>query len=123
VLEANEGRGVDVVLEATNSPEGPQHASEAVRVGGRLVLVGIPTGNAFTLDAALVRRKGLTIKMSRRMRHVYPRAIAMVQAGMVTFAPLATHRFALDGAPDAFELHADYRDGVVKSVVFPGVAA
>lgn len=120
VFEANDGRGVDVVLEATNSPDGPQHAAEAVRVGGRLVLVGIPTGNAFTVDAALVRRKGLTIKMSRRMRHVYPRAVAMVQAGVVTFKPLVTHRFDLDDAPAAFELQADYRDGVVKSVVFPG---
>jgi len=120
VLEATDGRGVDVVLEATNSPAGPQHAAEAVRVGGRLVLVGIPTGNSFALDAALVRRKGLTIKMSRRMRHVYPRAIAMVQAGKVTFTPLFTHRFDLDGAPAAFELQAGYRDGVVKSVVFPG---
>ena len=120
VMEATDGRGVDVVLEATNSPDGPQHAAEAVRVGGRLVLVGIPTGNSFALDAALVRRKGLTIKMSRRMRHVYPRAIAMVQAGKVRFAPLVTHRFDLDGAPAAFELQADYRDGVVKSVVYPG---
>ena len=119
VTEATDGRGVDVVLEATNSPLGPQHAAEAVRVGGSVVLVGIPTGNAFALEAALVRRKGITIKMSRRMRHVYPRAIDMVQAGRVTFAPLVTHRFDLDGTPAAFELQADYRDGVVKSVVFP----
>ncbi len=119
VSEATAGRGVDVVLEATNSPDGPQHAAEAVRVGGLVVLVGIPTGNRFTLDAALVRRKGVTIKMSRRMRHVYPRAIAMVAAGRVRLAPLATHRFALDGAPAAFELQAEYRDGVVKSVVLP----
>jgi len=119
VLDATGGRGVDVVLEATNSPAGPQHAAEAVRIGGRIVLVGIPTGNAFTLEAALVRRKGLTIKMSRRMRHVYPRAVAMVERGLVTFSPLVTHRFDLGGAPAAFELQADYRDGVIKSVVFP----
>jgi L-iditol 2-dehydrogenase len=120
VLEATDGRGVDVVLEATNAPEGPQHAAEAVRIGGRLVLVGIPTGNRFAFDAALVRRKGLTIKMSRRMRHVYPRAIAMVQSGRVDLAPLATHRFALDEAPAAFALQADYLDGVIKSVILPG---
>ena len=119
VLVETDGRGVDVVLEATNSPDGPQHAAEAVRVGGRLVLVGIPTGNRFAFDAALVRRKGLTIKMSRRMRHVYPRAIAMVQAGKVRLDPLATHRFDLASTPEAFALQADYLDGVVKSVIHP----
>ena len=120
VLDVTDGRGVDVVLEATNSPDGPQHAAEAVRVGGRLVLVGIPTGNRFAFDAALVRRKGLTIKMSRRMRHVYPRAVQMVQAGKVRFDPVVTHRFDLAGTPEAFALQADYLDGVVKSVIQPG---
>lgn len=120
VLDETDGRGVDVVLEATNSPDGPQHAAEAVRVGGRLILVGIPTGNSFAFDAALVRRKGLTIMMSRRMRRVYPRAMHMVQAGKVRFGPLVTHRFDLAGAPEAFVLQADYLDGVVKSVIVPG---
>jgi L-iditol 2-dehydrogenase len=39
------------------------------------VLVGIPDGNEYTLDASLIRRKGLDIKTSRRMGDVYPRAI------------------------------------------------
>ena len=35
-------RGADVVIEATTSPLGPRHATEAVRIGGKVVLVGIP---------------------------------------------------------------------------------
>jgi L-iditol 2-dehydrogenase len=119
VMEWTNGRGVDVVLEATTSPDGPQHAAEAVRIGGRLVLVGIPTGDRFTFDASMVRRKGLTIKMSRRMGHVYGRAIAMVQAGKVRFEPILTHRFELGETARAFDLQADYADGVVKSVIYP----
>ena len=117
IAEWTNGRGVDVVLEATNSPRGPQHAAEAVRIGGRLVLVGIPEGDTFTLTASHVRRKGLTIKLSRRMGHVYPRAIQMVERGLVDVASLVTHRFGLEQAGDAFALQADYRDGVIKSVV------
>ena len=113
------GRGVDVVLEATTSPDGPQHAAEVVRIGGRLVLVGIPEGDQFTLNASLVRRKGLTIKMSRRMGNVYPRAIQMVQRQKVNLAPLVTHRFGLARAPEAFEVHASYKDDVIKSVIYP----
>jgi len=114
-----DGRGVDVVLEATTSPLGPQHAAEVVRIGGRLVLVGIPEGDQFTLNASLVRRKGLSIKLSRRMGHVYARAVQMVARGQVDLAAMMTHRFSLEGTPEAFALQADYQDGVIKSVVYP----
>ena len=114
-----DGRGVDVVLEATTSPLGPQHAAEAVRIGGRMVLVGIPEGDQFTLNASLVRRKGLSIKLSRRMGHVYARAIQMVRRGQVDLGAMMTHRFGLEGTPEAFALQADYKDGIIKSVVYP----
>lgn len=119
VRDWTDGRGVDVVLEATNSPLGPQHAAETVRIGGRLVLVGIPEGDMFTLGASLVRRKGLTIKMSRRMGNVYDRAIQMVQSGKVKPELLVTHRFGLEQAAEAFDLQADYQDEVIKSVIYP----
>lgn len=114
-----DNRGVDVVLEATTSPLGPQHAAEVVRIGGRLVLVGIPESDEFTLNASLVRRKGLSIKLSRRMGHVYPRAIRMVQSSKVDLTAMMTHRFSLQETPEAFAVQADYRDGVIKSVVYP----
>lgn len=111
------GRGFDVVLEATDAADGPQHAAEVVRIGGRVVLVGIPQGDRFTLGASLVRRKGLTIKTSRRMGDVFAQAIAMVRSGKVRLEALVTHRFGLDGAPEAFELQASRRDGVVKCLI------
>jgi L-iditol 2-dehydrogenase len=119
ILDWTAGRGVDVVLEATNSPHGPQHAAEVVRIGGRLILVGIPEGDFFGFDASLVRRKGLTIKLSRRMGHVYPRAIKLVAGGRVNLAPLATHHFPLAKAPEAFALQAACDDGVIKTVIEP----
>lgn len=112
-----EERGVDVVLEATDSPLGPQHAAELARIGGKLVLVGIPEGDAFTLNASLVRRKGLTIKMSRRMGDVYPRAIRMTQTGRIDTRRLVTHRFGLEDTVTAFDLQAERADGVIKCVV------
>ncbi len=83
------------------------------------MLVGIPEGDQFTLNASLVRRKGLTIKLSRRMGHVYARAVQMVQRGQVDLAPLMTHKFSLEETPEAFEVQADYKGGVIKSVVYP----
>lgn len=118
IEDATSGRGVDVVLEATNSPHGLQHAVDAVRIGGRIVLVGIPETDRFAMTASTARRKGLTIKYARRMGHVYPRAIRMVRQEKVALSPLVTHRFPLDEAPEAFALQAAYRDGVIKPVIY-----
>lgn len=119
VAEATGGRGVDVVLEATDSPLGLEHAARSCRIGGRVVVVGIPEGNRYTLTAAEARRKGLSLKFSRRMPEVYPRAIALAASGRVTLAPLASHSFLLEEATRAFELQAARKDGVIKAIIYP----
>jgi L-iditol 2-dehydrogenase len=117
LLELTNKRGVDVVLEATDSPTGPQDACTVARIGGKVVLVGIPDGDSFTLTASNVRRKGLSIKMSRRMGHVYPRAIDLVAKKLVNVKAIATHHFSLANAPQAFALQETRSDGVIKSVI------
>jgi L-iditol 2-dehydrogenase len=119
VIEATGGRGVDLVFEATDSPLGLEHAAKVSRIGGRLVIVGIPEGNQYTVTAAEARRKGLTIKFSRRMPEVYPRAIALAASGRVQLAPLASHHFPLEDTRTAFEMQAARRDGIVKAIIYP----
>ena len=80
-------------------------------------MVGIPTESKLALPAAPARRKGLTLKFSRRMKHTYSRAIPLVTNGRVKVADLITHRFPLTQADKAFALNAAYEDGVVKVVV------
>lgn len=119
VLDDTGGRGVDLVIEATNAPEAFHHAAEAVAIGGRIVLVGVPEGDSYTVPASLIRRKGLTIKTSRRMGHVYPRAIDLVARGLVDVDGMVSHHFDLDGTAEAFAMQAAYRDRALKSMVHP----
>lgn len=114
-----DGEGAPLVIEATNSPFGFRDAVLAARIGGRVVLVGIPDGDTYTLPAAEARRRGLKIKFSRRMGEVYPRAIALIASGKVNVATLVTHRFGLEEAPEAFRLHAADAEGLVKSLIYP----
>jgi L-iditol 2-dehydrogenase len=90
-----------------------------VRSGGRLVGVGIPEGDRYTLEASLMRRKGLSIKLSRRMGHVYPRSIQLVAEGKVNVDRLVSHRFPLAKTKEAFDLQAEYADAAMKSMIFP----
>lgn len=113
------GRGADLVIEATNAPQGFQLAVDAARIGGRIVLVGIPEGNVYTLTADVARRKGLTIKFSRRMGDVYPRTIRLVAEGRIDVKSVVSHRFPIDQAPEAFAMQAAYADGALKTLICP----
>jgi len=95
--------GVDVAFEVGGTDGAVELAMRAARPGARVVLVGIPGDDRTTFPAGLARRKGLTIVMSRRMKEVYPRAISLVERGVVDLDTLVTDRFPLDQAPAAFE--------------------
>ena len=113
------GEGAPLVIEATNSPFGFRDAVEVGRIGGRIVLVGIPDGDSYTLPAAPARRRGLKIKFCRRMGDEYPRTIRLVANRQVDVAGLVTHNFALADAPEAFRMHAEDTPGMVKTLIWP----
>jgi L-iditol 2-dehydrogenase len=86
-------------------------AIHAARPGGQVVLVGIPSDDRTSFSAASARRKGLTLRLCRRMKHTYPRALALVEKGLVDVRSLVTHRYPLEQARQAFEA-AERRDGI-----------
>ena len=109
--------GLDAALEAAGEDEAVDAAVGAVRPGARVVLAGIPGGPRTSFPAAAARRKGLTFVMVRRMKHTYPRAIELVERGLVDVRSAVTHRFGLEDSPAAFALAAR-RDGL-KVVIEP----
>ncbi len=119
VADATGGEGCPLVIEATNAPLGFRDAVRAARIGGRIVLVGIPDGDTYTLPAAETRRRGLKIKFARRMGEVYPRAIELVRAGKVDVTSMVTTEVGLDEAPELFRRHAADEPGLIKSLIYP----
>lgn len=105
------GREVDVAFECAGAAGALDDAIAAVRPGGRVVLVGIPDDDRTSFTASVARRKGLSLVLSRRMKHTYPRAIRLVETGRVEVESLVTHRFPLEQAPAAFAL-AQRREGL-----------
>jgi len=107
VKDATDSRGCDLVIEATNSPDGMADAVMSAVIGGRVILVGIPDGDTYTgFSAAQARRRGLDLRFSRRMGNVYHRAIALVQQSRIDVDTLITHRFSIEEAEQAFILQA-----------------
>ncbi|GIV74005.1 alcohol dehydrogenase catalytic domain-containing protein [Caldilinea sp.] len=117
IREATAGRGVDIAIEAAWADHSIQWAAEMARLGGRLVLVGIPGPDKLEMKHSTARRKGLTIRLSRRMKHVYPRAIKLWASGVVDLTGIVSHRFSLERTPEAYALNEQYADNVVKIVI------
>lgn len=119
VRDITGGEGVPLVLEATNASDGLADAVQAARIGGRIVLVGIPDGDGTTLTVPEARRRALDIQFARRMGNAFPRAIALVASGKVDVVSMVSHRFQLELAPQAFARHAANLPGMIKSLIFP----
>jgi L-iditol 2-dehydrogenase len=111
------GADVDVAFEVAGTDEAVDLAMQAARPGARVVLAGIPGDDRTSFSASLARRKGLTIAMVRRMNAVYPRAISLVERGLVDVDGLVTHRYPLAEIDEAFRVAAA-RTGL-KVVVEP----
>jgi L-iditol 2-dehydrogenase len=121
VSEYTGKRGCDLVIEATNSPDGFAHAIQAAAIGGRVVLVGIPDGDSYsTISASEARRRGLDIRFSRRMGDVYPRAIQLVSEQRANVDQILSHHLPLADTQQAFESQANNAVGLIKSMIYPG---
>ena len=111
------GRGVNVVIEAAWGDRSVEEGAEMACLGGRLIVVGISGEDRFEMKQSTARRKGLTIHMSRRMKHTYPRAIRLAREGRIDLSGLVSHRFPLRQAAEAFRLNAAYQDNVLKVLI------
>ena len=105
------GQSVDVAFEVAGEDEAVDVAFAAVKPGGCVILVGIPANDRTSFSASTARRKGLTIKLVRRMKLTYPRAIQLVEGGKVDVRSLVSHQFPLEQAQEAFTV-AQRREGL-----------
>jgi L-iditol 2-dehydrogenase len=112
------GEDLDAVFEAAGENAAVAAAFEAVRPGGKVLLAGIPEEDRTWFPASAARRKGVTAALVRRMKHTYPRAIRLVERGLVDVRSIVTHHFPLERAGEAFETAAR-REGL-KVVIRPG---
>jgi L-iditol 2-dehydrogenase len=93
-------------------------AVAAARPGARVILLGIPPDDRTTFAASVARRKGLTLKLTRRStRRTFERAVELAEVGAIDLAGMVTLRVPLSDGPRAFEALVR-RDGV-KTVIQP----
>jgi len=110
-------QGLDLVFECSGDPACIDQAQELLAPGGTLVLVGIPRDERVGVDVHRMRRMEFTFKNVRRQNECVGPVLRLIEKKLIDPSPMLTHRFALSGIVEAFDLVADYSDGVIKAVV------
>jgi L-iditol 2-dehydrogenase len=109
--------GIDVAFECAGQQETIDQGIDLLKPGGKLILVGIPREDRISFAIDKIRRKEITIVNIRRQNGCTGKAIDLVASKKVKPDFMVTHRFKLDRIQDAFELVAEYKDGVVKAMI------
>lgn len=122
IMDLTDGRGADITFEAAGEPETTAQTIEAARIGGRALIIGIPTDDALPYPTHSARRKELAIQHCRRADGEAFDALDLIASGRIDLKPLATHSFPLDRTADALDLVSDYRDGVIRAMILPNGA-
>jgi L-iditol 2-dehydrogenase len=95
---------LDVGFEVAGEDSALESALLAARLGGRVVVVGIPPTNRHAFPARPARGKGLTLAFSRRMKSIHMlRAIELVDHGVVSLDGLISATYPLSQAARAFD--------------------
>lgn len=122
ILEATDGRGVDVAIEALGTQATFENCLRVLRPGGTLSSLGVYSGKlTLPLDAfaaGLGDHKIVTTLCpggKERMR----RLMNVLASTRADLRPLVTHRFPLDRIEEAYDLFASQRDGVLKVAITP----
>ena len=80
-------------------------------------MIGIPEVDRVSFSIHTLRRQEIRLQSVRRQNQCMAPAIELVSNGAINVDQLVTHHFPLAETKKAFDLVADYRDGVVKSIV------
>jgi threonine dehydrogenase-like Zn-dependent dehydrogenase len=116
VLDATHGRGADVVLEAAGSPETINAAIRMARMGGTVMLIGIPGELHPKIDIHTAMMKELRLQTLKRSNHRTQQALNLLAAGRISTS-LITHTLPLAATPKAFEMLTNYSDGMGKAII------
>ncbi|MDZ4199009.1 MAG: alcohol dehydrogenase catalytic domain-containing protein [Kiritimatiellia bacterium] len=110
---------LDAVFECSGDQAAIDDGVHLLKPGGRLLLIGIPEVSRVSFEIDAMRRKELVVQNVRRQNGCVQAALDLIETGGVDPAPMHTHTFDLKNTPAAFDMVADYRDGVIKALIRP----
>lgn len=109
--------GIDIAFECCGKQEAFDQAVELLKPGGKLVVVGIPEFDNWTMDVETTRRREISLQFIRRQVDCVEEALKLMEDGEINIDNMVTHRFPFAMTKEAFDLVTEYRDGVMKAMI------
>ncbi len=109
--------GMDVVFECCGQQDALDQAVGLLKPGGKLMLIGIPETDTIDFSIDYLRRKEICVQNVRRQCGCVQGTLDMLDNGDIDLDFMITHRYKFDQTKEAFDLVADYADGVVKAMI------
>jgi L-iditol 2-dehydrogenase len=107
IEESTDGQGVNVVIEASGAPPAIQSTIEAVRRGGDIVFIGIPSDEEIPLNTPEIIDNELDIHGSFRYKNTYEAAIDLLADGVVDVEGIIDFETPLEDIENAFRRAQD----------------
>ena len=109
--------GLDVIFECCGQQDAFDQAIDILKPGGKLIVVGIPEFDRWSMNVEDTRRKEISLQFIRRQVDCVEQALDEMKNGLINIDNMITHRFNFDKTKEAFDLVAGYDDGVMKAMI------
>jgi L-iditol 2-dehydrogenase len=116
-IKQKEPLGLDIVFECCGQQQAIDQAVDIMKPGGKIMVVGIPEFDRWSLNVENTRRREIMIQFIRRQVDCTGTAIELMHSGKIDAGNMVTHRFPLARTKEAFDLVAGYKDGVMKAMI------
>jgi len=113
IVELAGGVQPAVALECTGVESSVNAAIYSVKFGGKVFVIGVGKPE-MQLPFMRLSTQEIDLQFQYRYANTWPRAIRLVESGVLDMQRLVTHRFDIEEAVKAFETAADPKTGAIK---------
>lgn len=117
VMELTDGKGADVVIEASGNAKAFKESPYMAKPGGVISCVGLGPEPIIEIDYQALIYKELSIKTSCRYRHEYPCCIEGIASGLISTKGIITDEYTLDEIQTGYEFAFNNKDKAIKTII------
>ncbi|MCJ1331583.1 L-arabinitol 4-dehydrogenase [Thelotrema lepadinum] len=104
---------ISVAIECTGVESSVANAIHSSKFGGKVFVIGVGK-DQMNIPFMKLSTEEIDLQFQFRYANTWPRAIRLIEGGVIDVSKLVTHRFDLEDAIKAFETAADPKTGAIK---------
>ncbi|OAP56126.1 L-arabinitol 4-dehydrogenase [Fonsecaea erecta] len=113
IVSAMGGIRPRVAMECTGVESSVNSAIWSVKFGGKVFVIGVGK-NEMTIPFMRLSTQEIDLQYQYRYSNTWPKAIRLVESGVISLEKLVTHRFNMSDAVAAFQTASDPKSGAIK---------